>query len=68
MDFENAQFYHQAFGVQKVWGTATGFGVGSCIVAITWFARRWSKDSGLWHVTESTNNSLVDGIDLEWLT
>lgn len=68
MDFENAQFYHEAFGVKKVWATATGFGVGSCTFAISWFWRRWSKDSGLWRVTESTNNTLVDGVDLEWLT
>lgn len=68
MDFENAQFYHQAYNVEVVWATATACGIASCTFALAWFWRRWSKDSSLWRVTESANHRLVDGLNLDWLT
>lgn len=68
MDFENAQFYHQAYEVRTVWGMATGFGLGVCTPAIGLFWKRWSRDSSLWRVSEGTSINVADGVSLHWLT
>lgn len=67
MDFENGEFYHRAFEVQKVWALATVFGVLSAASASSWFWLRWRRDSALWKVDEAYQPHVVEGLDMSWL-
>ncbi|KAK5090181.1 hypothetical protein LTR05_000351 [Lithohypha guttulata] len=67
MDFENGEFYHQAYAVQEVWALATTFGLLIAGCAILYFGRRWSRDSDLWRVDEAFEPPVVEGVDLLWL-
>lgn len=68
MDFENAAFYSKAYDVRTVWGWATGIGSFNCLFGIFFFCRRYSQDTGLWRVNEESEQDVIKGVDLHWLT
>lgn len=68
MDFENGEFYRRHYDVSAYWGSATGVGGSSLVLAIFWLAWKWHKLSGLWKVTEDTSMRLRDDVPLDWLT
>ncbi|KPI43622.1 uncharacterized protein AB675_6994 [Cyphellophora attinorum] len=68
MDFENGEFYHRHYHVQKYWIPASVFGLLSCSAPIFWAVRRWSKSSSLWKVSEDLLLEQMEGLKLDWLT
>lgn len=68
-DLQDAQFYKGAFHIAGTWGSAAAFGLLSCLLAIVWSLRMWTKSSALWAVNEDRQHppELDAGVDMIWL-
>ena len=72
MDFENADFYKEAYHVVKWWAIAATVGPLGGILPIVWTYRRWSQSSGLWKVEEDPKNAIqrlttpISGAERQW--
>ena len=65
MDFENAQFYKQAYDVTVVWSAGTVVGFASSCLGVAFAVGWWNKDSGLWKAEEGWKSSGSGDLEMD---
>ncbi len=63
MDFENGEFYKNAYDLENVWMAAAIVGPVSCFLYVGWALNKWTSAMTFWKVDQKSNWDLVSELD-----